>query len=109
MLGSYGVYIQGVNDMNINKFDDIDFELPKDFYMKFIEHDSKFKVYKIRYAYKTIRNNPRENYKYLISDDEIDAKFKFLEFVEWFNGKYKHRSISNVKILDVELLGTVTK
>ncbi|WP_419749317.1 hypothetical protein [Terrisporobacter petrolearius] len=95
--------------MKVEKFDNIDFELPKDFYMKFIENDLKFKVYKIRYTYKTIRNNPRENYKYLISNDEIDVKFKFLEFIEKFNKKYKHRSISNVKILDVELLGTVTK
>lgn len=95
--------------LKIEKLDMIDFEKPKDFYLKFIENDLKFKVYKIRYTYKTIRNNPRENYKYLISDDEIEAKFKFLEFVEYFNEKYKHRSISNVKILDVELLGTVTK
>lgn len=95
--------------MKVEKFDNIDFELPNDFYIKFIENDLKFKVYKIRYTYKTIRNNPRENYKYLISNDEIDVKFKFLEFIEKFNKKYKHRSISNVKILDVELLGTVTK
>lgn len=95
--------------MKIDKFDNIDFELPEDFYMKFIENELKFKVYKVRYTYKTIRNNSRENYKYLISDDEIDARFKFLEFIEKFNEKYKHRSISNVKILDVELLGTVTK
>ena len=95
--------------MKINKFDNIDFEFPKDFNMKFIENELKLKVYKIRYTYKTIRNNHRENYKYLISDDGIDAKFKFLEFIEKFNEKYKHRSISNVKILDVELLGTVTK
>jgi len=95
--------------MNIDKFDDLDFELPKDFYMKFIENDFKFKVYKVIYTYKTSRGNPKENYKYLMSDDEIDAKFKFLEFIEYFNEKYKYRSISNVKILDVELLGTVTK
>lgn len=95
--------------MKVEKFDNIDFELPNDFYIKFIENDLKLKVYKIRYTYKTIRNNPRENYKYLISNDEIDVKFKFLEFIEKFNKKCKHRSISNVKILDVELLGTVTK
>lgn len=95
--------------MKINKFDDIDFELPKDFHMKFIEDEWKFRLYKVRYTYKTTRNNPKENYKYLISNDEVDAKFKFLEFIEEFNEKYKYRSISNVKILDVELLGTVTK
>ena len=62
--------------MRIKKTDHIDFEKPKDFNVKFIENDLKFKVYKIRYTYKTIRNNVRENYKYLISGDEIDAKFK---------------------------------
>ena len=95
--------------MKINKFDNIDFEFPKDFNMKFIEYKMKSNVYKVRYTYKTIRGNPKENYKYLIADDAIDAKFKFLEFIEKFNEKHKHRSISNVKILDVELLGTVTK
>lgn len=95
--------------MNINKLDNIDFELPKDFNIKFIEEEKRFNVYKIRYTYKTIRENLKENHKYSISDDEIDAKFKFLEFIEKFNRKYKHRAISNVKILDVELLGTVTK
>lgn len=41
--------------MKIDKFDNIDFKIPKDFNMKFIDSELKLKVYKIRYTYKTIR------------------------------------------------------
>ena len=95
--------------MRINKTDKIDFEKPKDFNMKFIEEDLKFNVYKIRYKYKTNRGNLSENYKYAIAEDQTEVRFKFIEYINNFNRQKPYRSISNVKILDVELLGTVTK
>ena len=95
--------------MRINKTDKIDFEKPKDFNMKFIEEDIKFNVYKIRYTYKTNKNNPKENYKYTMAENQEEARFKFIEYINNFNKQKPYRAISNVKILDVELLGTVTK
>lgn len=95
--------------MKISKDDNIDFNLPKDFNMKFIEHELKFNTYKITYTYKTVRGNVRENHKYLIASDSEEAKFKFIEYINKFNNEKVHRAISNVKILDVALLGIVTK
>lgn len=45
----------GMVKMKIDKFDNIDFKIPKDFNMKFIDSELKLKVYKIRYTYKIIR------------------------------------------------------
>lgn len=95
--------------MKIERLDKIDFKKPKDFNMKFIEEDYRFNVYKVIYTYKTNRGNPRENYKYLISQNNEEAKLKTIEYLNKFNREKPYRSISNVKILDVELLGTVTK
>ncbi len=95
--------------MRIDKTDKIDFEKPKDFNMKFIEEDLKLNVYKIRYTYKTNRSNPKENTKYTIAINKEEARFKFIEYINNFNIQKPYRAISNVKILDVELLGTVTK
>ncbi len=95
--------------MRILKDDNIDFDLPYDFDMKFIDHTNRFNVYKVRYTYKTNRGNQKENHKYLIADDNEDAKFKFIEYINDFNNEKPYRAVSNVKILDTELLGTLTK
>lgn len=95
--------------MRINKSDIKDFEIPIDFNMKYINYDIKFNVYQIRYTYETPRHNKRENHKYVIASDSEDAKFKFINYINDFNKNKQYRSISNVKILDVALLGTVTK
>ena len=95
--------------MRINKSDKIDFQLPKDFNMKFIEKDFTFNVYKVTYTYKTNRGNIRENHKYLISEYEESAKLDFISYINKFNKEKPYRSISNVKILDIELVGIVRK
>lgn len=95
--------------MKITKDDNVDFELPVDFNMKFIEKKTIFKVYKVRYTYKTNKGNPKENYKYLIADYEEQAKLDFIEYINKFNREKPFRAISNVKILDIVLLGNVTK
>lgn len=95
--------------MKINKLDNIDFNLTKDFNMKFIEYEFKFNVYKVLYTYRTVRGNNRENHRYLIAQDNEEARFKFIKYINKFNKEKPHRTISNVKILDVVLIGTVTK
>lgn len=95
--------------MKITKLDNIDFELPKDFNMKFIEQELRFNIYKITYTYKTLRGNNKENHKYLVANDSEDARFKFIEFINKYNVQQYYRAISNVKILDVVNIGTVTK
>lgn len=95
--------------MRINKSDNIDFEIPIDFNMKYIDYDIKFDVYQVRYTYDTNRHNRRENHKYVIAGDYEDAKFKCIEYINEFNKKKQYRAISNVKILDVVNIGTVTK
>lgn len=103
------IVLEGLMLMRINKSDNIDFEIPIDFNMKYIDYDIKFDVYQVRYTYDTNRHNRRENHKYVIANDYEDAKLKFINYINDFNEKKKYRAISNVKILDVELLGTVTK
>ena len=95
--------------MRIDKLDKIDFNLTKDFNMKFIEYEFQFNVYKVLYTYRTVRGNNRENHRYLIAQDNEDAKLKFIEYINKTNNDKPYRAISNVKILDVVLLGTVTK
>ena len=95
--------------MRITKEDTLDFELPQDFQRKFIEKTRNFNVYKVVYAYKTMRGNKKENHKYIISNDAEEAKFEFIMDINDFNTKNPYRAISNVKILDTVLLGTVTK
>lgn len=95
--------------MRISKDDIKDFEIPIDFNMKYINYDINFNVYKVIYTYSTSRDNKRENHKYLIADDYEDAKFKFINYINEFNAGKPYRAISNVKILDVVNLGTVTK
>lgn len=95
--------------MKIGKDSNMDFEIPKDFNMKFIEKKVTFRVYKVIYTYKTNRGKIKENHKYLIADYEEQAKLDFIEYINNFNRKKPFRAISNVKILDVELLGNVTK
>lgn len=95
--------------MKVSKNDNIDFELPKDFNFKFIEKKITFKVYKVKYTYKTNKGNPKENEKYLIADYEERAKLDFIEYINNFNKEKPFRAISNVKILDIELIGTVEK
>ena len=95
--------------MKISKDDKLDFDLTKDFNMKFIEYDLTFNVYKVIYTYRTVRGNNRENHRYLISQDKEEAKLKFIEYINKTNNEKPYRAISNVKILDVVLLGTVTK
>ena len=95
--------------MKITSNDNLDFVLPKDFHMKFIELEQRFNIYKIIYTYKTIRGNAKENHKYIIEKDSTEAKFSFLKYIKDSNENKPYRAISNVKILDVVLLGTVTK
>lgn len=95
--------------MRINRSDRVDFDIPQDFNMKFIDEEIKFNIYKVIYTYKTARGNKRENHKYTIAADSEDAKFKCIETINNFNRVNTYRAISNVKILDVALLGTVTK
>ncbi|MGL5328352.1 MAG: hypothetical protein ACRDD7_03715 [Peptostreptococcaceae bacterium] len=95
--------------MRITKDDIIDFNMPGDFNMKFIEHEEKFNIYKISYTYKTPRGNKKENHKYLIAPNNTDAKFKFLDYINKTNTEKPYRAISNVQILDVANIGTVAK
>lgn len=103
------IYLKWVMKMRIDKTDKIDFELPEDFNLKFIEKKIILKVYKVRYTYKTNKGNPKENEKYLIADYEEQVKLDFIEYINNFNIEKPFRAISNVKILDVELMGTVEK
>lgn len=56
-------------------------------------------LYKVRYMYKTKRGRQRESYYKVIAEDEEDARFKAIEFLNNFNKKYPYRTLSNVNIL----------
>ena len=103
--------------MKINKKDKFDIglderfekELKQDILLKFIDYEMKFPIYKVIYSYKTARGNKKENYKYLMASDGMDAKFKFLDYINKFNKEKPYRAISNVKILDVVYTASVSK
>lgn len=76
-----------------------------DISLKLIPTKIKHSIWKVRYTYRTVRGNNKENYKYVISTDGTDAKIDFLEYIHEFNKNNQHRALSNVKILDVNYAG----
>lgn len=86
-------------DENKNK------ELLHDISLKLIPTIIKNNIWKIDYSYKTQRGNKRENHKYIIAEDNSNARIDFLEYINKFNEENQHRSLSNVKILDVGYVG----
>lgn len=103
--------------MKLTKNDNFDIGIDKNFIdktkqdilLKFIDYEMRFSIYKIRYTYKTVRGNKKENYKYLIASDGTDAKFKFLDYIKRFNKEKPYRAISNVRILEVDYTADVIK
>lgn len=103
--------------MKISKNDKFDIGADKafidkikhDILLKFIDCEMRFLIYKVIYTYKTIRGNLKENYKYLIAEDDADAIVKFLDYIKKSNEEKPYRAISNVKILDVVYTADVLK
>lgn len=85
--------------------EDINKDMLHDMSLKLISKEVKHNVWKVRYSYKTKRGNSRENYKYVIATDSTDAKIDFLNYINKFNKENEHRSLSNVKILEVTYNG----
>lgn len=86
----------------------VDTDLPKDFKMKLIEQKHTVNLYKVDYTYKTKRGNTIGNYAYITAVDSTDARFRFMDSINDNNIKKPFRAISNVDILDVAEIGTVT-
>ena len=82
-------------------------ELLHDMSLKLIPTVIKHSVWKIRYSYKTKRGNNKDNYKYVIAPDGVDAKISFLNYMENFNKNNPHRALSNVKILETNYKGNI--
>lgn len=80
-------------------------ELLHDISLKLIPTKIKHNVWKIIYTYKTKRGNNKENHKFVIANDGTDAKLDFLNYINEFNKNNQHRTLSNVKILDVNYAG----
>lgn len=80
-------------------------DLLHDISLKLIPTKIKQNVWKITYSYRTKRGNNKENHKYVIANDGIDARIDFLNYINEFNESNKHRSLSNVKILEVSYNG----
>lgn len=90
---------------------DFDFKVNKDYLLnkkriefnrqKLINNNLKLYLYKITYTYKTNRGNKKENYKIMFNNniDELEAKYKFIEYINDYNRKHPNRAILNVKIL----------
>lgn len=91
--------------MKIKKDDILNFKMPSDFRMKLAKNKVRCRIYKVSYTYVTNRGNSRENNIYLASYGNINAEKEFLEYIEYLNIKKPYRAISNVKILDIELMG----
>lgn len=66
----------------------------------------KLNYYKIRFNYKTKRRNNKEDYRFINAVDEVEAKFKFIEYQNEFNKKYPYRALLNVKILSCVYIGS---
>lgn len=86
-----------------------DHELSKsklhDIHLKIIPTIIKNDIWKVEYKYKTVRGNKKENYRYVVAKDSTDAKFNLLDYINNFNKNNQHRSLLNVKILDVKYVG----
>ncbi|MGL4801923.1 MAG: hypothetical protein ACRC18_06630 [Cetobacterium sp.] len=80
-------------------------ELLHDISLKLIPTKINLNIWEIKYSYKTKRGNQKENHKYAIATDSTDAKVDFLNYIDKFNNENQHRSLSNVKILDVKYVG----
>lgn len=76
-----------------------------DIHLKTIPTVIKNDIWKVEYKYKTVRGNQKENYRYVIAKDGTDARVSLLNYIGDFNKKNQHRSLLNVKILDVKYVG----
>jgi len=72
-----------------------------------ITSDVNIPVWKIKYSYKTQRDNEKEAIKYIFRHasewDSVDNDF--ILYIKDFNEKFPDRQLSNVEILDAEYLG----
>lgn len=91
--------------LDLYKDDDLSKYRLHDIHLKLIPTIIKTDIWEIEYKYKTVRGNLKENYKYVIAKDSTDAKFNFLDYINNFNKNNQHRSLLNVKILDVKYVG----
>lgn len=66
-------------------------------------------VWKIHYSYYTARGNPKEAVKYILDNknawDRMDDEF--MKYIKNQNERHLERKLSNVKILDCDLMGEV--
>lgn len=66
-------------------------------------------VWKIHYSYYTARGNPKEAVKYILDNknawDRMDDEF--MKYIKNQNEQHPERKLSNVKILDCDLMGEV--
>ena len=71
-------------------------------------------VYEVKYSYLTKRGNPRDGTKYFISQNHISDEAEYIDFtvemamddfVSELKREKPYREISNVQILEINLLG----
>lgn len=95
------LYLDLYQDSEKNK------ELLHDISLKLIPTKINLNIWEVKYSYKTKRGNQKENHKYVIADDGTDARIDFINYIDKFNNENQHRSLSNVKILDVKYVGQI--
>ena len=66
---------------DINK----NYEVINNIKSKLIPENLKIYFYRIEFIYKTFNGDEKSNVKYVISDNVLDAKFKFLEYIIQYN------------------------
>ena len=74
-----------------------------------ISEDIPIPVWKIHYSYYTARGNFKEADKYILDNENAWDRIEdiFRKYIEEQNEKHPERKLSNVKILDSDLMGKV--
>lgn len=69
---------------------------------------SKIEVftYKIKFTYKTVRGNEKEQERLIKATNSRYAKQQWQLWIWDFNEKYPYRAMSNAKILDIVLVAS---
>lgn len=91
--------------LDLFKDEDKNKKLLHDIHLKLIPVKIIHNIFKINFKYKTIRGNKKENYKYVVATNDVDAKINFINYINDFNKNNQHRLLLNVKILNVSYVG----
>ena len=90
------------NDSDMKEFKQIH---PK----QLISDEISIPVWKIQYSYYTARGNPKDAVKYILDNENAWDRIedRFMNYIKEQNEKFPERKLSNVKILDSDLMGKV--